>query len=222
MASRVNASPPAEIEDWVAEQSRLGRTTVFMGTEGRVLAGLAFGDRLRSNAKPAIQRLRSMGIRRVVVLSGDHPPAVATIGEEIGADEVLAGLLPDQKVDVLRELSARSGAVAMVGDGVNDAPAMASATLGMAMGAAGTDVAIETADIILMSDDLERVPYALSLGSRARRVVRQNVWFSVGWMGILVVAASTVGLPLTLAVVAHEGSTLLVVLNGLRLLRRVF
>jgi Zn2+/Cd2+-exporting ATPase len=143
---------------------------------------------------------------------------VRAIAAELGADEVRAGLLPHEKVEAVRALRASSRGVAMVGDGVNDAPAMATATLGIAMGAIGTDVAIETADVVLMSDDVERVDYVLHLGKRARRVVRQNVWFSVGWMAMLVVVALTVGIPLTLAVVAHEGSTLLVAANGLRLL----
>jgi Cd2+/Zn2+-exporting ATPase len=143
---------------------------------------------------------------------------VRAIASELGADEVRAGLLPHEKVEAVRSLAQRSRGVAMVGDGVNDAPAMAAATLGVAMGAMGTDVAIETADVVLMRDDVEKIDYMIHLGKRARRVVRQNVVFSVGWMLFLVVIALGVGIPLTLAVVAHEGSTLLVVLNGLRLL----
>ena len=179
---------------------------------------MSFGDRLKPGVAATIRHLKAEGVRWITVLSGDHPDAVRAIAAEIGADEVKAGLLPDEKVTAVRELVASSEGVAMVGDGVNDAPAMAAATVGIAMGAVGTDVAIETADVVLMSDDVSRVDYVIHLGKRARRVVRQNVWFSVGWMLFLVVLALTVGLPLPLAVVGHEGSTLLVAANGLRLL----
>ncbi len=189
-----------------------------MGAGSGVIGALSFGDTLKPDAAATVRRLRKEGVRRVAVLSGDHPEAVRQVVAELGADEVRAGLLPHEKVDAVRALAVGSRGVAMVGDGVNDAPAMAAASLGIAMGAMGTDVAIETADVVLMSDELDRVRYVLHLGRRARRVVRQNVWFSVGWMAMLVAVALTVGIPLTLAVVAHEGSTLLVAVNGLRLL----
>ena len=179
---------------------------------------MSFGDALKPNAAATVRHLKYEGIRWITVLSGDHPLAVRAIASELGADEVRAGLLPHEKVDAVRALGQRSRGVAMVGDGVNDAPAMAAATIGVAMGAAGTDVAIETADVVLMSDDIEKIDYVIHLGKRTRRAVRQNVLFSVAWMLFLVVIALSVGIPLTLAVVAHEGSTVLVVLNGLRLL----
>jgi Zn2+/Cd2+-exporting ATPase len=218
MAARMGAAVDPRLRGWIAEQTSLGRSVVYVG--GAEADGvLSFGDALKPSAAATVRHLKYEGVRWITVLSGDHPDAVRAIAAELGADEVRAGLLPDQKVDALRVLAASSRGVAMVGDGVNDAPAMAAATLGIAMGAAGTDVAIETADVVLMSDDIEKVDYVIHLGRRARRVVRQNVWFSVGWMLMLVLIALTVGIPLTLAVVAHEGSTLLVALNGLRLLR---
>jgi Cd2+/Zn2+-exporting ATPase len=179
---------------------------------------MSFGDQLKPGVADSVRHLRYEGIRWIIVLSGDHPDAVRAIAAEIGADEVRAGLLPHEKVEAVRGLVAHSRGVAMVGDGVNDAPAMASATIGIAMGAIGTDVAIETADVVLMSDDIDKIDYVIHLGKRARRVVRQNVYFSIGWMLFLVVLAITIGLPLPLAVVGHEGSTLLVAANGLRLL----
>jgi Zn2+/Cd2+-exporting ATPase len=206
------------LRGWIAEQTSLGRSVVYVGVDGRVIGAISTGDALKPNAAATIRHLKYEGIRWVTILSGDHPDAVRAVAAELGADEVRAGLLPDQKVDAVRALVASSRGVAMVGDGVNDAPAMAAATLGIAMGAAGTDVAIETADVVLMSDDVEKVDYVIHLGKRARRVVRQNVWFSVGWMFALIVTSLTIGIPLTLAVVAHEGSTLLVAANGLRLL----
>jgi Zn2+/Cd2+-exporting ATPase len=218
MASRTGAVPHPLLRGWVAEQAALGRSVVMVGVGSAVVGAMAFGDELKPRAAATIRHLKYEGIRWITVLSGDHPEAVRAIAAELGADEVKAGLLPHQKVEALRTLAERSRGVAMVGDGVNDAPAMAAATLGIAMGAAGTDVAIETADVVLMGDEVEKVDYVIHLGKRARRVVRQNVWFSVGWMAFLVVIALTVGIPLTLAVVAHEGSTLLVALNGLRLL----
>jgi Zn2+/Cd2+-exporting ATPase len=218
MAQRMAAPVPVLLRGWIAEQTSLGRSVVYAGDDGGVLGAMSFGDALKPSAAATVRHLKYEGVRWIVVLSGDHPDAVRAVAAELGADEVKAGLLPHEKVEAVRRLTASARGVAMVGDGVNDAPAMAAATLGIAMGAAGTDVAIETADVVLMSDDVEKVDYVIHLGRRARRVVRQNVFFSVGWMLFLVVMALTVGVPLTLAVVAHEGSTLLVAANGLRLL----
>jgi Zn2+/Cd2+-exporting ATPase len=219
LAKRHGAALDDELESWTVAETSLGRSVVYAGSGDRVLGGLSFGDVLKPNAAAAVRGIREQGVRWVCVLSGDHPAAVRAVTAELAVDDIRAGLLPHEKVAAVQALRERSTGVAMVGDGINDAPAMATATVGIAMGAAGTDVAIETADIVLMSDDVQRVAYAIGLGRRARRVVRQNVWFSVGWMALLVVLALTVGIPLTLAVVAHEGSTLLVAANGLRLLR---
>jgi Cd2+/Zn2+-exporting ATPase len=218
LAARMSARVSPALAGWSAEQLGRARSVVYVGEGKKVLGAMSFGDSLKHNAAASVRHLKYEGIRWITILSGDHPLAVRAIASELGADEVRAGLLPHEKVEAVRALGERSRGVAMVGDGVNDAPAMAAATLGVAMGAAGTDVAIETADVVLMSDDVEKIDYVIHLGKRARRVVRQNVLFSVGWMLFLVVIALGVGIPLTLAVVAHEGSTLVVVLNGLRLL----
>lgn len=218
MAERRASRIPAVIQGWSAQQTSLGRSVVYVGVEGEIHGAMSFGDELKPGVAAAVRHLKYEGVRWITVLSGDHPDAVRAIAAEIGADEVRAGLLPHEKVESVRVLRESSGGVAMVGDGVNDAPAMAAATVGIAMGAIGTDVAIETADVVLMSDDIQKVDYVLHLGRRARRVVRQNVYFSIGWMLALVVVALTIGIPLPLAVVGHEGSTLLVAANGLRLL----
>jgi Zn2+/Cd2+-exporting ATPase len=218
MAKRYGADIGMLLRGWTAEQTSLGRSVVYTGAGASVLGAMSFGDALKHNAAAAVRHLKREGVKWIAILSGDHPDAVRAVAAELGVDEVRAGLLPHEKVEAVRLLQQGSRGVAMVGDGVNDAPAMASATVGIAMGAVGTDVAIETADIVLMSDDVQRVDYVIHLGRRTRRVVRQNVLFSVVWMALLMVIALTVGIPLTLAVVAHEGSTLLVAANGLRLL----
>ena len=151
------------------------------------------------------------------MLTGDSGRVATAIGAGAGVDEVHADLLPEDKVEVIRRLRA-FGPVAMVGDGVNDAPALATADLGIAMGAAGTDVAMETADVVLMASDLSKIPYAIALGRQARRVVVQNLAFALTVIVVLVAITLGLHLPLTLGVIGHEGSTVLVVLNGLRLL----
>ncbi|HEY9448766.1 MAG TPA: cation-translocating P-type ATPase, partial [Gemmatimonadaceae bacterium] len=215
MAERMGTSIAPLLLGWATGQTARARSVVYVGSDRDVIGAMSFGDTLKPNAAATVRHLKYEGIRWITILSGDHPEAVRAIAAELGSDEVRAGLLPHEKVDAVRALARRSRGVAMVGDGVNDAPAMAAAALGIAMGAAGTDVAIETADVVLMSDEVEKVDYVIHLGKRARRVVRQNVLFSVGWMLMLIAVALTVGIPLTLAVVAHEGSTLLVAANGL-------
>ncbi|MEN9935808.1 MAG: hypothetical protein RLZZ387_2387 [Chloroflexota bacterium] len=216
--SLFDLTPDVAVE--VLAQEQAGRTVVVLGDERAALGLIAIADTVRPEAAAAVARLKSLGIERVVLLTGDNRHAAQAIGAAMGVDEVRAELLPAQKVEAVRELQQRYGAVAMVGDGVNDAPALATATLGVAMGAAGTDVALESADVLLMGDDLSRLPGALRLARRARRVVRQNLAFAFAVMATLMVMTLFGGIPLPLGVVGHEGSTLLVVANGLRLLRR--
>jgi Cd2+/Zn2+-exporting ATPase len=211
------AVPPEVVA--VADRLRdAGKTAVFVGDRQAVRGILAVADTLRPSAKAVIAALKEADIARVVMLTGDNQRVAAAIGAELGIAEVYADLLPQEKLRIIEELRAQ-GLVTMVGDGVNDAPALATASIGVAMGGAGTDVALETADVVLMADDLTKLPYAIDLSRRTRRTIRQNLGFSLAVIGTLVVATLTRGIPLPLGVVGHEGSTVLVVLNGLRLLK---
>ena len=189
-----------------------------------VVGFLAVADTVRSGAAETVAALKRMGISRIPMLTGDNQDVADAVAAQVGLEEVYAELLPEQKVEIVNRL-VESGTVAMVGDGINDAPALATSNLGIAMGSAGTDVALETADIVLMSDDLSKLPFMLRLSRRARDIVRQNIFFSVAV--ILALVALTIlapllltdfRLPLPVGVLGHEGSTLIVVINGLRLL----
>lgn len=196
-----------------------GKTVVLLHEEGRgVLGVIAVRDRIRQEAHEVVQRLRKEGIQRVVMLTGDNWRAARAIGEQAGVDEVFAELMPEDKLETIRRIEETWGAAAMVGDGVNDAPALAGARLGIAMGAAGTDVALETADVVLLSDDLEKLPYLVALSRQTRRTLVTNLAVAMGLIVMMVVGIYTIDLPLPLAVVGHEGGTVLVSLNGLRLL----
>jgi Cd2+/Zn2+-exporting ATPase len=184
----------------------------------RYLGFVAVADKVRAEAPQIVARLRELGVKRIVMITGDGPRVAAAVAKKCGVDEVHADLLPQDKVRVIQKLK-EAGRVAMVGDGVNDAPALATSDVGIAMGAAGTDVAMETADVVLMSDALEGIPFTLALSRRTRQIVFQNLSFALGVIAVLVVGALGFRLPLPLGVVGHEGSTVLVCLNGLRLLR---
>jgi Zn2+/Cd2+-exporting ATPase len=195
-----------------------GKTVMYVATD-RVLGLVAVADVIRPDAPAVVQALKRLGVGKTMILTGDNEVAAAAIARQVGIDDWRAGLLPEEKLDVIRELEQAGHTVAMVGDGVNDAPALATATVGVAMGAAGTDVALETADIVLMADDLKRLPYAIELSRRARRTIKQNIIFALSVIVVLVIFTLAGQVPLPVGVVGHEGSTIIVVLNGLRLLR---
>lgn len=193
-----------------------GRTTMIVRRGDTYLGVLGLMDTPREAAKNVIVRLREIGIKRMVMLSGDNQQVAKAVALTVGLDEAWGDLMPDDKVEAIKKLS-NQGGVAMVGDGVNDAPAMAHATVGIAMGAAGSDVALETADVALMADDLNHLVFAVGLSRQTSRIIVQNLWLSLGMVAFLV-PATVLGLRLGPAVLLHEGSTLLVVLNALRLL----
>lgn len=206
----------------LAEADRLadeGRGTVLLVRRGATWLGMVtVMDRERADAAAQIRALRAQGIERIVMLTGDNARVAEAMGRRLGVDEVHAGLLPEDKLRIVGELSHRYGPTAMVGDGVNDAPALAAATIGIAMGAAGTDAALETADVVLMRDDLSAIVYAVGLSRRVQRIVWQNIIFAFAVVVVLVSLTLTIGVPLPIGVVGHEGSTIIVMLNGLRLL----
>lgn len=203
----------------VAERlEQQGKTIIFIQSREEIHGILGIQDIIRPEAKEAVQALKEMGIR-VAMLTGDTYSTARAIGEQIGVNEVYAQLLPEQKVEIVKELGNRYGKVAMVGDGVNDAPALAASSVGIAMGAAGTDVALETANVVLMSDDISKVSYAISLGKRANRVIKQNLAFAISVVLLLVAGNFFGSINLPSGVIGHEGSTLAVIISGLRLLR---
>lgn len=215
----VDAQPLLET---IQEMQDNGQTAVVIarqsGSQMELLGTIGIADELRDNAAEVVRQLKKEGIKKVVMLTGDNERVAKAIAHKAGVDEFYANLMPEDKLTILKKLEKEVGPVAMVGDGVNDAPALATATIGMAMGAAGTDVALETADVVLMADNLSHVPYMIGLSHQTKRVLIQNLVFATGMIAILIAAVLGFSLPLPLSVVGHEGSTVLVSLNGLRML----
>ncbi len=197
-----------------------GHTVVAVGTDDHVCGLMAVADGVRENAAAVVRSLKEQGVRRVVMLTGDNEATARDIAARIGIDEWHAGLMPEEKVNAVRELTRRADGVAMVGDGVNDAPAMAAADFGIAMGAIGSDVAIETADITLMSDEIARIPWLVRHARRALAVIKQNVALALGIKAVFITLAIFGAATLWMAIAADMGASLLVIFNGLRLLKR--
>lgn len=209
-----------EIHEQLETLSSRGMSAVVLGKDEHVCGFIAVGDEVRSNIREVIAATKSAGVNRIIMLTGDNQGTAAAVAMRVGVDEVRAELLPEDKVATIEELVAEYGTVAMVGDGVNDAPAMARASLGIAMGAMGTDVAIETADIALMTDDVSRVPWLIHHSRRTLRIIRQNIVASLGVKAAFVLLTFVGYASLWAAIAADMGVSLVVVFNALRLLGR--
>jgi len=209
----------ADHEEVISRLQSEGKTVMIVGTGDALVGIVAVADVLRPNSRQAITSLKKAGIRKLVMLTGDNVLTAKAAAKQVGVDEFRAELLPEDKVHVVKQLLTQHGKVAMVGDGVNDAPAMAIATVGIAMGAAGTDTALETADIALMADDLSKLAYAILLSRRTLKTIKQNIAFSLIVKGLILLLVIPGWLTLWLAIAADMGSSLVVTLNGMRLLR---
>nr|WP_305037443.1 heavy metal translocating P-type ATPase [Cohnella mopanensis] len=206
------------IKSHIYQLEQQGKTVVVVANGIGIAGVIALQDRIRPQVKNTISQLRRLGVQ-VAMLTGDQKRTAEAIAHEAGIDLVYAELLPNDKQNIIRRLKEEYSHVAMVGDGVNDAPALATASVGIAMGVAGSDVALETADLVLMNDDLDKIKEAIVLGRRLKWVVKQNLVFAGLVITVLILSNFIIGVPLPLGVVGHEGSTILVILNGLRLLR---
>ena len=206
-------------EEALRAVEREGETPVVLGDEGGPLAVFGIADSLRPDAKVTVEALREVGVEEIVMLTGDAEAPARRVAEELGVG-YRARLLPEQKIEAVRELVAKTGSAGMVGDGANDAPALAASSVGFAMGAAGTDVALETADVALMQDDLTKLVEAVRLSRAAGRIIKQNVLVSILIKGLFVLLAPFGLVALWLAVLADMGTSIAVTLNGSRLFRR--
>ncbi|MFQ5583063.1 MAG: heavy metal translocating P-type ATPase [Calditrichia bacterium] len=217
-----NGQPDSELQGEILRLThkleRGGKTTMIVKRERTFLGIIALADRPRKSAASTIKKLKALGIQALVMITGDNERVAAAISKKVGLTDFRASLLPDEKVEAIKKLLEQHRSVAMVGDGVNDAPAMTKATVGIAMGAGGSDVALETADVALMADDLSKLPFAVALSRQSRRIIKQNLIVALGVIALLI-PATLIGLAgISIAIVFHEGSTLVVVANALRLL----
>ena len=213
------ADLPIELVQFADSLEQNGKTVVWVAQAQQVIGVIAIADQVRPEAARAIDQLKKLGIEQIIMLTGDNPRTANSIAQAIRVDQVYAELLPEDKLRLIRQLQEQYKTVAMVGDGINDAPALAQASVGIAMGIAGSDVALETADIVLVADRLEKIAAAVKLGRRSHQVVKQNIVFAIGFIVLLITINFAGNITLPIGVVGHEGSTVLVILSGLRLLR---
>ena len=211
---------PAELGELAQSLEMQGKTVVWVAKEGLCVMGvIGIADMVRGEAAATIKRLRKLGVEEIVMITGDNQRTAYSVAEAVGIKQVYAELLPEDKLGVIRSLQQKYHTVAMVGDGINDAPALAQASVGIAMGVAGSDVALETADIVLMADKLEKIAVAMHLGRRSHGIVKQNIVVALGFIVLLLCGNFLGNINLPLGVIGHEGSTVLVTLSGLRLLK---
>ncbi|HHV44681.1 MAG TPA: cadmium-translocating P-type ATPase [Firmicutes bacterium] len=209
----------SDYEAYLAREEEQGQTAVIVGTKDTIYGIISIADTIREDAPALVSRLKAQGVKRTVMLTGDNPLAARYVAQRVGIDEFYSELLPEGKVQALEELREKHGTVAMVGDGVNDAPALAAADLGIAVGGAGTDVAMETADVVLMSADIHKLSYAVGLSRATVRNIRQNIGFALLVVGILLAGVLLKTVNMSIGMLVHEGSVLAVILNAMRLLR---
>jgi P-type E1-E2 ATPase len=209
---------PAPVHESLRKEESQGMSTLLVSLDGVLIGSVSISDMLRERAKPAMDRIREEGVSEIWMLTGDNERAAGRIARELGV-RYEGNLYPEQKVIRVKEWKKSGRVVAMVGDGVNDAPALAAADVGIAMGAVGTDVATETADIALMTDDLEKIPQVIRLSRRALHVIKENLAFALAFNTILVVLSAQGWMTMILGAIMHQASSLLVILNSIRLLR---
>ncbi|MCC4227447.1 MULTISPECIES: heavy metal translocating P-type ATPase [Flavobacteriaceae] len=214
----IDKGVPSDVSEKVRALEGEGKTTMLIKRGDEFIGMLGLMDTPREKAKETLAQLKEIGIKKMIMLTGDNQKVADAVAEEIGLTEARGSLLPEEKVEAIKKLAEQENKLAMIGDGVNDAPAMANSTVGIAMGAAGSDVALETADIALMADKLETLPFAIGLSRKAKAIIRQNLWVSLGVVAFLIPATIMSWASIGIAVAVHEGSTLVVVFNALRLL----